>query len=142
MSKKIIIKETDVDEPYDEIIEQVDNTPPDPPPDPPPEPPPEQQKADSRMRMRELYKCDDCGKYLTKKSLNYSHAKTCRGRPENQIKDPPQPPPPQQQPPPPPQQSPEPMYNPAPYIPIHEQIRLERRRAHLAKINRLSMSIA
>ena len=101
MSKKITITEQDVDEPYEEIIEQVDNSPPEPPPpDPPPPPPqPEKQKADCKMRMRELYKCDDCGKYLTKKSLNYSHYKTCRGKPENQIKPEPKP----QAPPPKPQ---------------------------------------
>ena len=77
MSKKITIKEEDVDEPYEEIMGQVDSTPPEPPPEPTPPPPPqpEKQKADCKMRMRELYKCDDCGKYLTKKSLNYSHAK-------------------------------------------------------------------
>ena len=105
--------------------------------------------------MRELYKCDDCGKYLTKKSLNYSHAKTCKGRSENQIKDfvekssaknavhfaaepPPQPPPAQQ-----PIQQPirQPIQQP-PQIPIHEQMRMERRKAHLDKINRLSMFIA
>ena len=85
MSKKITITEQDVDEPYDEIIEQVDNTPP-PEPDPTQPPPqPEKQKADFKMRMRELYKCDDCGKYLTKKSLNYSHYKTCRGKPETKL---------------------------------------------------------
>ena len=131
MSKKITIKEEDVEEPYDEIIEQVDNTPPPLEPPPPPEPPPpEKQKAECKMRMRELYKCDDCGKYLTKKSLNYSHAKTCKGRPENQIKEPPPQPPPVQRVQQPPQ------------IPIHEQMRMERRKAHLDKINRLSMFIA
>ena len=141
MSKKITIKEEDVDQPYEEIIEQVDNTPPEPPPPDPP-PPPEKQKADCKMRMRELYKCDDCGKHLTKKSLNYSHYKTCRGKPENQIK-----PEPRQQTPPPPEprpQTPPPVYYqqaPRP-IPIHEQMRMERRRAHLDKINRLSMFIA
>ena len=137
MSKKITIKEEDVEEPYEEIIEQVDNTPPSPtppPPPPPPQPPqPEKQKAECKMRMRELYKCDDCGKYLTKKSLNYSHAKTCKGRPENQIKESPQQP--VQQP------VQQPSYQP-PQIPIHEQMRMERRRAHLDKINRLSMFIA
>ena len=43
MSKKITIKEEDVEEPYDEIIEQVDNTPE--PPDPPPPLPPPRQNA-------------------------------------------------------------------------------------------------
>ena len=157
MSKKITITEQDVDEPYEEIIEQVDNSPPEqPPPDPPP--PPEKQKADCKMRMRELYKCDDCGKYLTKKSLNYSHYKTCRGKPENQIKPDvkPQAPPPdvsatssakyavhfaaepvQQMTPPPV------YYQQVPrQIPIYEQMRLEKQRAHLEKIQRLSMFIA
>ena len=45
MSKKITIKEEDVEEPYDEIIEQVDNTPePPPPPEPAPPPPPENKR--------------------------------------------------------------------------------------------------
>ena len=137
MSKKITITEQDVDEPYEEIIEQVDNSPPEPPPPDPP-PPPEKQKADCKMRMRELYKCDDCGKYLTKKSLNYSHYKTCRGKPENQIKPEAPPPEPVQQMTPPPvyyQQVPR-------QIPIYEQMRLEKQRAHLEKIQRLSMFIA
>ena len=168
MSKKITITEQDVDEPYEEIIEQVDNSPPEPPPpDPPPPPQPEKQKADCKMRMRELYKCDDCGKYLTKKSLNYSHYKTCRGKPENQIKPDvkPQAPPPDvsttssaknavhfaaepkpQAPPPEPvqQMTPPPVYyQQVPrQIPIYEQMRLEKQRAHLEKIQRLSMFIA
>ena len=158
MSKKITIKEEDVDEPYEEIIEQVDNSPPEPPPpDPPPPPQPEKQKADCKMRMRELYKCDDCGKYLTKKSLNYSHYKTCRGKPENQIKPDvkPQAPPPDVKPQAPPPQAPPPqepvqqMTPPPVYyqqvprqIPIYEQMRLEKQRAHLEKIQRLSMFIA
>jgi hypothetical protein len=157
MSKKITIKEEDVEEPYNEIIEQVDNTPtPEPIPEPKPEPTPmpEKQKAECKMRMRELYKCDDCGKYLTKKSLNYSHAKTCKGRPENQRKEPVHQPvqepvqqsvqqpvqPPVQQPVQPPVQ--QPVQQNYITIPIHEQMRMERRRAHLDKINRLSMFIA
>ena len=114
--------------------------------------------------MRELYKCDDCGKYLTKKSLNYSHYKTCRGKPENQIKPEPRPqaPPPQASPPqdvsatssaknavhfaaePVQQMTPPPVYyQQVPrQIPIYEQMRLEKQRAHLEKIQRLSMFIA
>ena len=142
MSKKITIKEEDVDEPYEEIIEQVDNTPtPDPIPEskpepkPEPAPMPEKQKAECKMRMRELYKCDDCGKYLTKKSLNYSHAKTCKGRPENQMKEPVQQP--VQQPIQQPIQQPvhQPIQQP-PQIPIHEQMLMERRRAHLVRPNK------
>ena len=83
MSKKITIKEQDVEEPAEEtreeIVEQLNAPAPSSPEPstpaataPPAEPP--QQKADCKMRMRELYKCDGCGgKYLTKKSLNYSH---------------------------------------------------------------------
>ena len=97
MSKKFTIKEQDVEEPAEEtreeIVEQL-NAPapssPEPPPPPataaPAEPP--QQKADCKMRMRELYKCDGCGKYLTKKSLNYSHQRTCKGNPANQVAKP------------------------------------------------------
>ena len=142
MSKKITITEQDVDEPYEEIIEQVDDTP---PPEPPSPPQPEKQKADCKMRMRELYKCDDCGKYLTKKSLNYSHYKTCRGKPENQIKpEPRQQPKPEPTPEPVQQMTPPPIYyQQAPrQIPLYEQMRLEKQRAHLEKIKRLSMLIA
>ena len=41
MSEKITIKEEDVDEPYEDIIERVDNTEPPEPPPPPSEPQPE-----------------------------------------------------------------------------------------------------
>ena len=116
-----------------------------PPPTPPPAAePPTQQKADSKMRMRELYKCDGCGKYLTKKSLNYSHQNTCKGNPANQAK-------------PPPKQCEEPvtieyveeatpvkMPEPpplAPQIPLYQQLAMERQRAHFEKINRLKRFI-
>ena len=59
MSKKVTIKEQEIEEPVEEsreeIVQQISNP-----------TPPEPQKADARMRVRELYKCDDCGKYLTK----------------------------------------------------------------------------
>ena len=77
MSKKITIKEQDVDEPpeesRDEIVQLTAETPaPEPPPPPATAAPaePVQQKAECKMRMRELYKCEACGKYLAKKSLN------------------------------------------------------------------------
>ena len=90
--------------------------------------------------MRELYKCDGCGKYLTKKSLNYSHQRTCKGNPANQVakpqkEEPPEPPAEAPIPQPPPQQ-----YIPPP-MPLYEQMRLERRRAHIEKINRLAQFI-
>ena len=95
MSKKITIKEQDVEEPAEEtreeIVEQL-NAPAPSSPEPPTPPAttaePAQQKAECKMRMRELYRCDACGKYLTKKSLNYSHQRTCKGNPENQTKAP------------------------------------------------------
>ena len=94
--------------------------------------------------MRELYKCEACGKYLTKKSLNYSHFKTCKGNPENQVAKPkkelPPEPPPEAPPQPPPQPPPQ-QYVP-PQMSLYDQMRIERRRAHLDKINRLSMFIA
>ena len=46
MSKKITIKEEDVDEPYEEIIEQVDDT-------PPPEPLPPEPTATATARKTE-----------------------------------------------------------------------------------------
>ena len=136
MSKKITIKEQDVEEPAEEsreeIVKQLDA--PAPPPPPATIVEPAQQKAECKMRMRELYKCDGCGKYLTKKSLNYSHQRTCKGNPANQVakskkEEPPEKedhyePPPQ----PPPQQ-----YVPPP-MPLYEQMRLDRRRAHIEKI--------
>ena len=89
MRKKVVIKEVDIPEPAeesrDEIVQQVASE--DKPADAIEQP--EQkvlQKAESRTRVRELYKCEDCGKYLTKKSLNYSHPRTCRGNPENTVK--------------------------------------------------------
>ena len=151
MSKKITIKEQDVEEPAEESREEIVKqlsapAPSSPEPSPPPatapaEPP--QQKAESKMRMRELYKCDGCGKYLTKKSLNYSHQRTCKGNPTNQVAKPKKEEAPEKEehyePPqyePPPQQ-----YIPPP-MPLYEQMRLERRRAHIEKISRLAQFIA
>ena len=126
MNKKVTIKEEDIEAPPEETLEEIVEQVKAPAPTPAPQEP---QKADTRMRVRELYKCDLCGKYLTKKSLNYSHFKTCRGNPENQTKapkePPPQadPPPPYEEPapaPPPPQQVPQYVQ---PQVPIYEQMR-------------------
>ena len=73
MPKKVVIKESSV-EPAEEtqegIVEPVEPKPTQPPP--PAEPPPLErrpsQKADGRTRMRELYRCEYCNKYLTKKN--------------------------------------------------------------------------
>ena len=145
MNKKVTIKEEDIEAPPEETLEEIVEQVKAPARTPAPAEP---QKADTRMRVRELYKCDLCGKYLTKKSLNYSHFKTCRGNPENQTKAPKEPPP--QEEPPPPYEEPEPAPPPPqqvpqyvqPQVPIYEQMRMERRRAHLERINRLSMFIA
>ena len=72
MSKKVTIKEEDIEAPPEETLEEIVEQVKAPAPTPAPAEP---QKADTRMRVRELYKCDLCGKYLTKKSLNYSHLK-------------------------------------------------------------------
>ena len=162
MSKKITIKEQDVEEPAEETREEIVNqlnaqAPP--PPEPPPPPAsatsaePAQQKADCKMRMRELYKCDACGKYLTKKSLNYSHFKTCKGkkvekspRSYNVEATKPRPMPNDVTPPLPPTEEVHKVNEPQtlrpPSVPLHEQMRMERRLARLNKINRLSMHIA
>ena len=149
MAKKITIKEQDIEAPLeesrDEIVEHVNTQVPSPPaPASAPPAEPAQQKAECKMRMRELYKCDACGKYLTKKSLNYSHNRSCKGNPENQVTKPKKESPPEEEPQIPQPYVPPPMpqqYVPPP-VPLYEQIRLERRRAHLDKINRLSMLIA
>ena len=136
MRKKVVIKEVDIPEPAeesrDEIVQQVASE--DKPADAIEQP--EQkvlQKAESRTRVRELYKCEDCGKYLTKKSLNYSHPSTCRGNPENTVKQE--------------EEEPEPMVTPytpppQPQTHLYEQMRMERRRQHLERISRLSQFIA
>ena len=139
MSKKITIKEQDVEEPLeesrDEIVQQLTAETPAPEPPPPPATAapaePAQQKADCKMRMRELYKCEACGKYLTKKSLNYSHFKTCKGNPENQVAKPKKEQPsvdeyeplPQHNQQPPPQQPPRQQYVP-PHMSLYDQMRI------------------
>ena len=72
MPKKVVIKESSVEpaeETQEEIVEPVEPEPTQ--PQPPAEPPPLErrpsQKADGRTRMRELYRCEYCNKYLTKK---------------------------------------------------------------------------
>ena len=130
MSKKVVIKENIIDEPEEtreEILEQIEE---------PQAPAPKQsapQKAEGRTRMRELYRCEYCGKYLTKKALNYSHTKYCKG----------------QQPEQPPEEIPqevceiiEPQLQPQPQLSIMEQIRQQRLEAKRERIARLSQNIA
>ena len=96
MPKKVVIKENTIEAPEEtreEILEHVEQA--EVQPQPPAEPPPLErqptQKAEGRTRMRELYRCEYCNKYLTKKSLNYSHTKYCRGQQPEQVEDPPPP---------------------------------------------------
>ena len=92
MPKKVLIKENLIETPEEATetnLEQVE--PAEAQPQPPVEPPPLEQKAppkaDGRTRMRELYRCEYCNKYLTKKALNYSHAKYCKGQQPQQVEE-------------------------------------------------------
>ena len=102
-------------------------------------PPP---KPLTKTRVNNLIQCPDCGKYLAKKTLNYSHKRTCPALPENQNKpkvekkevklDPV------------PEVYQEPVYEPPPQpqIPYYERMRLERKQMHNERIRHLSQFIA
>ena len=126
MSKKVVIKENIIDEPEEtreEILEQIEE---------PQAPAPKQsapQKAEGRTRMRELYRCEYCGKYLTKKALNYSHTKYCKGQQPEQLPEEPT------------QEVCE-IIEPQPQLSIMEQIRQQRLEAKRERIARLSQNIA
>ena len=142
MSKQVTIHEEDIcdqaEDSRDEIVEQLTNPP------PPMLDPIVSQKAEARMRVRELYKCEGCNKYLTKKSLNYSHHKTCAGNPENQIKR--EPPPKYEERPPSPRPIQQPIQQPTQIpvrqISLYDPMRIERQRQHHDNISRLAMFIA
>ena len=89
MPKKVSIKENLIDETPQETADEIE--PEETQPQQPAEPSPVEQKAppkaDGRTRMRELYRCEYCNKYLTKKSLNYSHAKYCKGQQPEQVQE-------------------------------------------------------
>ena len=89
MPKKVTIKENLIEETPQETADEIE--PEEPQPQPPAEPALVEQKAppkaDGRTRMRELYRCEYCNKYLTKKSLNYSHAKYCKGQQPEQVQE-------------------------------------------------------
>ena len=92
-----------------------------------------------KQRVNNLVQCELCNKFVTKKTLNYSHAKTCKGRLENQ-----KPPEPVRETSPEPirETMPEPSV-PQQYIrPTYQQLKMEQRRAHLENINRLARFIA
>ena len=102
-------------------------------PQPPAEPPPLErqpsQKADGRTRMRELYRCEYCNTYLTKKASNYSHAKYCKGQQQERVEEPvPTEPSVQEEPP--------------SRLSIMEQIRQEKYMLKQERIRRLAQNIA
>ena len=129
MPKKVNIVENDIEPPEEtreEILQQIE------------EPPKEEiqpKKVEGKTRMRELYKCEHCNKYLTKKALNYSHTQYCKGlRPqqpdeETTVAEPPPPPPPQ----------PQPLERP---MSVYEQLRRERQQLKNERIQRLAQFIA
>ena len=122
-----------------------------------------QQKSEGETRTTQLYMCEYCGKYLTKKSLNYSHKRTCPALPENQNKPKPQPvkqeikeevkPELKEEPEPhisdnqsglksePVYEQPNYYFEP-PQVSYHERMRLERRHLHQQRIALLTQFIA
>ena len=129
MPKKVVIKENTIEAPEEtreEILEHVEQA----EVQPPPLERQPTQKADGRTRMRELYRCEYCNKYLTKKSLNYSHAKFCRGQQPELVEEMPEIPE-------------ERIYEPAPTrIPLMAQIREEQRQLRQERLRLLAQNIA
>ena len=94
MTKKVKIVEVDVEEiepeeTREDILQAINTSEPDPPAEP------TQQIPATKQRVNNLIKWELCGKYLTTKSLNYSHdnlqkviqrIKTNQNRPKNQYK--------------------------------------------------------
>ena len=145
MSKKVNIVEEDIPEPVeetrDEIVEQVNI---------PPEPTPTVCLPATKQKVSNLFQCPACGKYLTKKSLNYSHKRTCPALPENQNKPKPQPQPVKEEikeevkpelKEEPDYEQPNYYFEP-PQIPYHERMRLEKRHLHAQRIRLLTQFIA
>ena len=87
MPKKVLIKENFIEETPQEITDEPAKEEPETPAEPIPVEQKALPKADGRTRMRELYRCEYCNKYLTKKSLNYSHAKYCKGQQPEQVQE-------------------------------------------------------
>ena len=83
MTKKVTIVEEDVqefepEETREDILQAI-NT-------PEPAPPSSPVQQPMKQRVNNLIQCELCNKFVTNKTLNYSHAKTCKGNPENQVK--------------------------------------------------------
>ena len=134
MPKKVVIKESNLEaseEAQEEVLEHVEPAETQMPSvdvdkQPQQQPP---QKAEGRTRMRELYRCEFCNKYLTKKALNYSHAKYCKGQQQERAEEP-EPVEPQAE------------EDPPSRLSIMEQIRQERYMLKQERIRRLAQNIA
>ena len=128
MPKKVNIVENDIEPPEEtreEILQQIEEA---------PKEEIQPKKVEGKTRMRELYKCEHCNKYLTKKALNYSHTQYCKGlRPQQPDEETtcvePPPPPPQ------PQLLERPMS-------VYELLRRERQQLKNERIQRLAQFIA
>ena len=104
----------------------------------------------TKQKIRNLIQCTLCGKYVTKKTLNYSHKRSCPALPENQNK--PKPEPPKEVTKEVVQEEPEhtvyqqePPYQPLhqePQIPYYQRVRMERRQMHNERIRLLTQLIA
>jgi hypothetical protein len=135
MTKQVTICEEDVqeceaEESREDILQAI-NT-------PEPAPPSSPVQQPMKQRVNNLVQCELCNKFVTKKTLNYSHAKTCKGNPENQVKQktPEEPEPIQEALPEPFQQFVPPQYGATQYIrPTYQQLKMDQRRAHLEGIN-------
>ena len=127
MPKKVLIKENLIEEPQQEITDEPAEEQPETPAEPAPQKDP--HKADGRTRMRELYRCEYCNTYLTKKASNYSHAKYCKGQQQERVEEPvPTEPSVQEEPP--------------SRLSIMEQIRQEKYMLKQERIRRLAQNIA
>ena len=129
MSKKVVIKENNLDETEEPSQETIEENEPTETPMAAPRQRQQLQKAEGRTRMRELYKCDFCNKFLTKKSLNYSHAKYCKGQQPEKQEEPSYQEPPQE------------VIQCQPQLSLMEQIRQQRIQAKRDSIARLTQYI-
>ena len=149
MSTKVTIIEEDIpEETREEILENMNE----------PEPVEvcqevqEVKQPATKQKIRNLIQCTLCGKYVTKKTLNYSHKRSCPALPENQNKPKPEKAEPKEVIKEVVQEEPEhtvyqqePPYQPLhqePQIPYYQRVRMERRQMHNERIRLLSQFIA
>ena len=147
MSKTVTIIEEDIpEETREEILENMNE------PEPVVEICQEVKQPATKQKIRNLIQCTLCGKYVTKKTLSYSHKKSCPALPENQNKPKPEKAEPKEVIKEVVQEEPEhtvyqqePPYQPShqePQIPYYQRMRMERRQLHNERIRLLSQFIA